>query len=287
MKLLGGLAIATLVAACGDEPLPAPIAQVDGVLGKMAVNDTSIFAIVTGDGTLLELGLDGTPIGPLPTIGEVIDVAAAGDLVAWVEVEGTGTVVKRRIGDAIGNMIESQRTFAAHVIATDEGLFYSDLGLVASWMPGAVPERIATPGAEPRLLDVDATFAYTIEADTSVVKYQRTSDTSEVLLDAATDATVKNGELAYRTDEGVRKKDLFMGFDRVVGAVPAGYACELLIAGSAVLCGKFRANEGTLDELLRDPVTGYAAVGSEVYWGRTEGAVTALRVVDAEAVTDE
>ena len=75
---------------------------------------------------------------------------------------------------------------------------------------------------------------------------------------------MKGGELAYKTAEGVRKRDLFSEFDRVVGAVPETYECELLIAGQAVMCGKFRAFEGMLDELLRDPVAGYAAVGSDV-----------------------
>jgi hypothetical protein len=111
--------------------------------------------------------------------------------------------------------------------------------------------------------------------------------TSTVVLDSTTSAAVKSGELAYRTDIDVRKRDLFTEFDRIVGAVPANYDCELLMAGSAVMCGKFRVLEGAVDELLRDPVGGYTAVGSEVYWVRAEGGVSAIRVVDADAVTDE
>lgn len=281
--------VAVVLGACGGGDdgvtLDPPLVEVPGMIQRIAVNDASLFAHDATTNTLIEFAHDGTQVGTIEPTGEVLELAAAADTVAWVEVEGTGTVVKRRIGDAI----ESQRTFAARVIANDEGLFYSDIMLVASWGASGVPERIATPGTEPRLLDVDATFAYTIEGDTSVVQYERMDPdmTSEVLLEETSGATVKDGELAYRTAEGVRKKDLFMGFDRVVGAVPENYECELLIAGRAVMCGKFRANEGTLDELLRDPVTGYASVDSQVYWGRTEGAVTAIRVVDAEAVTAE
>jgi len=287
MKLAGGpILVVVALAACGsDAPsLPPPLAEVPGTLGTLAVDDTAIFAIDGDTGALVELGLDGTLHDPLPTIGAVLEVTAKGDTVAWVEVEGSGTVVKRRVGDA--GTIESQRTFDAHVIATDEGVFYSDIGLVASWT-ASVPERIATPvGTDsPRLLDVDGAFAYTLEADTSVVKYTRMEQTSEVLLPTSTTPAVRAGQLAYRTDEGVRLRDLFTMFDRVVGAVPASYDCQPLIVQRAVMCGRFRALEGTADELLRDPVGGYAAAGSDVYWVTSEDGVSSIRVVDAEAVT--
>ncbi len=170
------------LAACGTDapPLPTPIASVPGTLAALAVNDTSLFAIDTDTNTLLEIGLDGTVKPLLPTVGPIRELTATGNLVAWVETEGTGTVVKRRVA---AGAIESQRTFDAHVIANANGLFYSDLGLIAVWAD-AVPERIATPPitSSPRLLDVDGNFAYTTETDTSVVKYARMDTTSEIVL---------------------------------------------------------------------------------------------------------
>jgi len=273
---------------CGSDgpALPEPIAEVPGTLGAMAVNDTSIFAIDTDAGTLIELGRDGTLRDPVSTTGTVLEVAASGDTVVWVEVEGSGTVVKRRVG--ADGAIESQRTFDAHVAATDEGVFYSDIGLVAVWS-AAVPDRIATPTGtdSPRLLDVDTSFAYTAESDGSVVKYTRMDVATEVLLDAAETPAVRAGQLAYRTADGVRLRDLFTSFDRVVGAIPADYDCQPLIVQRAVMCGKFRALEGTAEELLQDPVGGYAAAGREVFWTTAADGTSAIRVVDAEAVTME
>ena len=284
MKLLFAFALA----ACGGTdtpPLPAPIASVSGTLGALAVNDTSLFAIDTDSNTLLEIGLDGTVKPPLPTVGPIRELAATGNLVAWVETEGTGTVVKRRV--AIG-AIESQRTFDAHVIANSTGLYYSDLGLIAVWAD-AVPERIATPPitSNPRLLDVDGNFAYTTETDTSVVKYARMDTTSDILLPTSLTPAVKGGQLAYRTADGVRLRDLFTMFDRIVGALPSDYVCDPLIVTRAVMCGRFRALEGVADESLRDPVGGYAAAGDSVYWTTSANGSSDIRVFDAEAVTPE
>jgi len=267
--------------ACGDEPaeLPPPLAEVPGTLGRLAVNDVSIFAIDAADSSLIEIGLDGTIVGKLPTQGAVSEVVAFGDWVGWIEAEGTGQLVRKRRNA----MIESTRTFTPHIVATSEGLFYSDSGLVALWTDGA-PQRVATPGADPTLLDGDSSFVYTQEADTSVVRYPRQGDVSEILLPSSMAATVKRGVMAYRTSDGVRLRDLFTGFDRVVGMPPSTYECELAIAGRAVLCGKYRALDGTLDELLRDPVGGYVANGKDVYWVTTENEVSSIRVVDAEAM---
>src|SRR6185436_11993108 len=110
-------AVVVVAAACGtssSSSLPPPIAEVPTTLSRLAINDTSIFSIDVDAGTVIELGRDGAAVGTLPTVGEVTGLVAAGDLVAWVEVEGSGTVIKRRRG---ANPIESQRTFDAHVIA--------------------------------------------------------------------------------------------------------------------------------------------------------------------------
>jgi hypothetical protein len=278
-----GLAIVVAVSACGGEsapPLPPTLTEVPGTLSKLAINDSSLFSVDLDTNALLELSLDGVMIGTLPTTGEVIQLVAHGDLVAWVEVEGTGTVVKRRRG---AGAIETQRTFEATVVATEEGLFYSDLGLIAVWGDGN-PERIATPpaAARPRLLDVDLTFAYTDE-DGAIVEYTRDSDLVEVQVETSSDATARRGQLAYRTAEGIRLRDLFTNFDRVVGFVPGDYACELLIVEQAVMCGRFRALNGNADELLIDPVGGYAARGRDVFWVTAADGVSSIRVIDAEA----
>lgn len=276
--------IVLVVAACGGDPeapLPPALAELPGTLSRLAINDASLFAIEVETNTLHELSHDGAPIGTLPVTGEVIELVAHGDLVAWVEIEGTGTVIKRRRGGPEAT-VESQRTFEAHVVANGEGLFYSDLGLIAAWGDGN-PVRIATPSPSlsPRLLDVDPAFAFTDEAG-AIVKYARDSAVSEVQLETTRDATVKLGQLAYRSTEGVRLRDLFTGFDRVIGFVPGDYACELLIVERAVLCGRFRALDGNADELLIDPVGGYAARGRDVFWVTTADGVSTIRVLDAE-----
>jgi hypothetical protein len=277
-----------VVAACGGDeggvPLPPPIAELPTTLSRLAVNDTSIFSLDVDAAELVELGLDGTPLGTLPTAGEVTGLVARGDVVAWVEIEGSGTVIKRRRG---AGAVESLRTFDAHVIANADGLFYSDLGLIAEW--AEVPQRIATPldpSTSPRLLDVDGSSAYTAEDAGAIVKYTRDSDISEVQLETSEAATVKAGQVAHRTSEGIRLRDLFTGFDRIVGFVPGDYQCELLIVEQAVMCGKFRALQGFATELLVDPVVGYAAAGREVYWITFADGVSAIRVIDAEMVTD-
>ncbi len=270
---------------CADEPSgPPPLATVPGTLGRLAVNDTSLFAVDSTDSSLIEIGLDGTVVGKLPTMGAVSEVVAFANWVAWIEVEGTGKIVRRR---KASGMIESARTLAPHIVATAEGLVYSDTGLVALWADG-VPSRIATPAAGATVLAVDASWVYTAEANTSAVRYARSSDMSEVLLPTSMNATVKDGQLAHRTAEGIRERDLFTGFDRIVGAPPTSYTCELLIAGRAVLCGMYRALEGTTDELLTDPVGGYVSLGKDVYWASNDGGATprsSIRKVDAELVT--
>jgi len=281
--------VVAMIGACGGDdpgtPVPPPIAEIPATLSRLAVNDTSMFSIDLDAGELIELGLDGAPIGTLPTVGEVTALVAHGDLVAWVEIEGSGTVIKRRRG---ANPIESHRTFDAHVIANADGLFFSDLGLIAAW-PEGVPERIATPvdtSASPRLLDVDGSFAFVAQDAGAIVKYSRDTDISEVQLEASEAATVKAGQLAHRTAEGIRLRDLFTGFDRVVGFVPGDYACELLIVEQAVMCGKFRALQGNTSELLLDPVVGYAAVGREVYWITSVDGISEIRVTDAEMIAE-
>jgi len=217
----------------------------------------------------------------------VLELAAAGDIVAWVEVEGTGTVVKRRRG---GGAVESQRTFDAHVVVSAAGeVFYSDLGLIASWGDGN-PERIATPtdpAASPRLLAVDSMFAYAVDDATAITQYERGTDASVVTLETSTAATIRDGRMAYRTTEGVRVRDLATSTDGVAGFVPGSYDCELLLVETAVMCGKFRVRDGNAEELLADPVTGYAALGPDVYWVTTEGDASAVRVTDVETIASE
>ena len=267
-----GFLIALLVTACGSDPAEPPaLVKVPGKLTKLAVNDTNIFAINGSDNTLIEISLDGTLFTPLPTNGAVSEVVAAGDWVAWLEAEGTGKVIRRRRA----GVIESLRTFESHIVATPEGVYYSDLGIIGSWI-GATPERIATPASGATLIAVDASFAYTVEASSSVSRYTRGADMSEMLLPSSMGATVGGGQLAYRTADGIRLRDLFTSFDRVVGAPPAAYTCDLLIAGSVVMCGKFRAEDGTLDALLRDPVGGYAANGKDLYWVTNDNAVAPI-----------
>ncbi len=275
--------VLVLLAACGggDDGAP-PLAEIKASLSHLAVNDTSIFAIDTSDNKVLEIGLaDGAMIGKLPANGAVSELAAQGGWVAWIEAEGTGKVIKRRRADG---MIESMRaaTPTPKILASAEGLFYSDGALVAIWMEGANPDRVATTGGASQVIGVDLTYVYTTEADTSVVRYPRTGDMSEVVLPMSKDATVKDGQIAHRTAEGIRERDLTTGFDRVVGAPPADYACELLIAGAAVMCGKYRALNGMATELLDDPVAGYASVGKTVVWMKSAGGTSTIFTVDAE-----
>ena len=281
MKSLGlGMLV---VAACGGggESGDPPLAEIDGALQKLAVNDTAAFAI-TADNAIVEISLtDGTVLGTLPANGAISDLAAHGTWVAWIEVEGSGKVIKRRKTDG---MIETHRTTTAapKILATSEGLFYSDGQLVAIWKEGMNPDRVALTGGTSTVIGVDASFVYTTEADTSVVKYARTADTTEVLLPMSKDAIVRDGQIAHRTAEGIRMRDLLTGFDRIVGAPPADYACELLIAGRAVICGKYRAMDGMITELLDDDVSGYAAMGRNVVWVKTDGKKSSLYRVDAE-----
>lgn len=278
-----GTWIAIAVAACGSEDAGAPpLAEVPGTLQHLAVNDTSLFAIDARDSSLVELGLDGALIGKLPTRGAVSEVVAYGDWVAWIEAEGSGQIIRRRRN----GMLESMRPITPHIAASAEGLFYSDTGLIASWPWEGVPARIATPAPGAALIAVDPSYAYTRAMDKQLVRYTRMADASETLLSDATGVSLQDGQLAYRAPEGVRLRDLFTTFDRVVGAPPADYACELLIAGRAVMCGKYRLMDGMADELLADPVGGYASRGKDVYWVTTRpGAepVSELRRADAEA----
>ncbi len=281
MKRLAAIAI---LAACGggDDGGDPPLAEVDAQLKQLAVNDTSFFAIDAKDNAVIEIGLvDGALIGKLPSAGAVSELAAQGKWVAWIEAEGNGKLIRRR---QAGGMIESIRatTNTPKIVATAEGLFYSDGALVAIWMEGANPDRVALTASAANVIGVDLSFVYTTEADTSVVKYPRQGDMSEVVLPTSKDATVKDGQIAHRTTEGIRERDLTTGFDRVVGAPPADYACTLLIAGRAVMCGKYRAMDGMITELLDDDVSGYAAVGKNVVWVKTDGTKSTIYRVDAE-----
>ena len=282
--LVRGTWIAIALAACGgtEESGPPPLAEVPGTLAHLAVNDTSLFAIDTRDSSLIELGLDGTVIGKLDTRDVVSEVVAHADWVAWVEKEGSGKIIRRRRN----GMFESMRPFTPHIAATAEGLFYSDISLIAIWPWEGVPERIATPAAGATIIAVDPSYAYTRETNGALVRYMRGVDASETLLADSVGVSVKDGQLAYRTVDGVRLRDLFAGFDRVVGVPPADYACDLLIAGRAVMCGKYRAMDGIADELLTDPVAGYASRGKDLYWVTAKAGtdpVSELRLTDAEA----
>lgn len=275
-----------VLAACGGggdggEP---PLAEIDAELGALAVNDGSFFAIDATDSSVIEIALaDGALIGKLPTAGAVSALVARGGWVAWIEAEGTGKVIKRRRADGT---VESNRatTPAPEILAADEGLFYSDGALVALWAEGENPERVAITGAGAKVIGADLAYVYSAEMDTSVVKYPRAGDAPEVVVPMSKDATVKDGQLAHRTSEGIRELDLTTGFDRVVGAPPADYPCTLLIAGRAVMCGKYRAMDGMITELLDDDVAGYAAVGRNVVWVKTDGKKSAIYRVDAELV---
>lgn len=274
-----------LVAACGggDSGEP-PLAEVEATLESLAVNDTSFFAIDSKDKSVLEIGLvDGAVIGKLPTMGAVSDLVAHGGWVAWIEAEGTGKLIRRR---KVSGMIESTRaqTTTPKILASSEGLFYSDGALVAIWMEGANPDRVALTSSSAKVIGVDLSYVYTTEADASVVKYPRTGEASEVLLMTSKDATVKDGQLAHRTAEGIRVRDLTSGFDRIVGAPPADHPCTLLIAGRAVMCGKYRAMDGMITELLDDDVSGYAAIGTRVLWVKTDGKKSSIYEVDAELI---
>lgn len=281
--LVRGTWIAIALAACGgtEESGPPPLAEVPGTLAHLAVNDTSLFAIDTTDNSLVEIGLDGTLIGKVMSRDAVSEVVAYGDWVAWVEVEGSGKIIRRRRN----GMFESIRPFTPHIAASPEGLFYSDLSLIAIWPWEGNPERIASPVNDDILLAVDPSFAYTRDKTGQLVRYMRMVDASETLLSDSKGTNIKDGQLAYRTADGVRLKDLFTMFDRVVGAPPADYMCDLLIAGRAVMCGKYRSMDGVADELLTDPVAGYASRGKELYWATPKEGdkpVTRIFVTDAE-----
>lgn len=274
--------ILVLAAGCsGGDDGPPPLAKVPGKLGKLAVGSTSIFAIDTTDNTLVELGLDGSLIGKPQTVGPVTELSASGELVAWVEKEGNNGKLKRRKGgtiEALGTL-----TFTPKPLVTSEGVAYSDTGIIGMWAD-AVPTRLATPAAGATLIGVDATYAYTLEGGT-VFAYDRMG-AKEMVVASASAATVTAGLLAYRTAEGVRIHDVFTKFDHLFGAPPAGYACDLLIAGRAVMCGEYRCLEEVTEELLDGPVAGYAANGRDLYWTRLDGANTELFKVDSELMLE-
>ncbi len=282
------IALAVLGACGGDDgaPLPPPLVELPGTVDQIAINDSSLFVRDATANALIELAHDGSMIGTLPVVGEVREIAAAGEIVAWVEVEGTGTVIKRRRG---AGGIESQRTFDAHIVVNLGGVFYSDLGLIASWGDGN-PERIATPPstpASPRLLDVDASFAYAVDATTAVTRYQRDSDTTIVTLETSDAVAIRDGRLAYRTTEGIRVRDLESLADGVAGFVAGGYECELLLVGAVVMCGKFRVHGGNAEELLVDPVGAYVGLSPNVYWVTAEADVSTIRVTDVETIAQD
>ena len=290
-KLVRGTWIAIALAACGgtdDDSGPPPLAEVEGTLAHLAINDTSVFAIDTRDKSLVEIGLDGTVKGKLMTRDAVLEVVAHGDWVAWIEVEGSGKIIRRRRN----GMFESMRPFDPHIAASAEGLFYSDPGLLAVWPWDGPPQRIAMPAPNTSLIAVDPSFAYTRDSTGQLVRYARTADMSETLLADSAGIQIKDGQLAYRTEDGVRVRDLFTSFDHVVGVPPADYPCELLIAGRAVLCGKYRSMDGVAQELLTDPVGGYASRGKDVFWITTKPGsasdkpISQLRLADAEVMIE-
>ena len=56
------------------------------------------------------------------------------------------------------------------------------------------------------------------------------------------------------------------------------------------MCGKYRAMDGLLVELLEDPVLTYASVGKDLYWVKTQGGdkpTSAIYKADAEAPLEE
>jgi len=275
-----GLVLLLVVSACGtDDSGPPAIAKVSGKLGTIAVNNTSIFAIDTTDDSIIELGLDGTMIGKLPTTMKVTGLAAAGDVVGWVEVEGSHSIIQRRKAgtyDTLGTLV-----FTPSIVATIEGVFYSDTGIIALWGDNGA-ERLATPAAGATLLGVDSSYAYTLEG-TSVQRYDRRMDMKEEVVATAMGATVKDGYLAYKTGEGVRIHDLFTKFDALFGMPPAGYECSLLIAGRAVMCGQYRCLENVTEKLVDKPVLSATSVGRNLYWTQASGTGTEIFTTDAEA----
>ncbi len=274
------LVLVLAVSACGESDSgPPPLTKVPNKLGQIAVNDTSIFAIDTADDSIIELGLDGSMIGKLPTVMKVTEIAAAGDVMGWVEIEGSHSIVQRRKAGVVETL--ATLTFTPHIVATTEGLFYSDTGIIAKW--GDVgAERLATPAAGATLIGVDSSYVYTLEAAMSVQRYDRHMDLKEEVVATTMGATVKDGYLAYRTADGVRIHDLFTKFDALFGMPPAGYTCNLLIAGRAVMCGEWRCLESVTEQLIADPVTSYTSVGKNLYWTKVSGANTEIFTTDAE-----
>jgi hypothetical protein len=280
MKRLG--LVAALAACGGGDSGEPPLATVEAQLGALAINNTSLFAIDKADSKVMEIGLaDGVTIGKLPSTGAVSDVAAFGTMVAWIEVEGSGKVIKRRKANGTVDATRPQ-TSMPRVIATADGVIYSDGQLVALWKEDGSNPRIAITDGNSQVLGADLSNAYTLEADTSVKKWPRNGDPSSVVLPMTKDATVLDAELAHRTTEGIRQINLTTGFDRVVGMPPADYVCKPLIAGRATMCGKYRAMDGMTTELLADDPDAYAAIGRIVVWLKTDGKKTELFKVDAE-----
>lgn len=281
MKRLG--LVAALAACGGGDSGEPPLATVDAQLGALAINNVSFFAVDKVDSKVVEISLaDGMTIGKLPSTGAVSEVAAFGTMVAWVEVEGSGKVIKRR---KAGGAVDSTRpqTSMPKIIATADGVIYSDGQLIALWKEdGSNPERIAITDANSQVLGADLSFAYTLEADTAVKKWPRNGDPGSVVLPMTKDATVLDAELAHRTSEGIRQLNLTTGFDRVVGMPPADYVCKPLIAGRATMCGKYRAMDGMTMAILDDDPDAYAAIGRIVIWVKADGTKSELHKVDAE-----
>src|SRR5262245_4681316 len=105
--------IAIALAACGGDEsgLPKPIAKVPGTLKSLAVNDASLFGI-DATNAVIEVGLDGTLREKLPTRDVPSEVVAQSDWVAWIEVEGSGKIIRRRRN----GMFESMRPFTPHIV---------------------------------------------------------------------------------------------------------------------------------------------------------------------------
>ncbi|HLL21597.1 MAG TPA: hypothetical protein VK427_05670 [Kofleriaceae bacterium] len=274
--------LAALAACGGGDDGDPPLAEVNAQLSQLAVNDASLFAIDAKDSSVLELALaDGKVVGKLPSTGAVSALVAHGSWVAWIETEGTGKVIRRRKTDGMLESLRAQ-TPSPKILASAEGLFYSDGQVVAVWPESVNPVGVALTPSAANVIGADLSYVYTVEADTSVVRYPRQGDTSEIVLPMSKDATVKDGQIAHRTSEGIRERDLVTGFDRVVGSPPADYPCQLLIAGRAVMCGKYRAMDGFVTELIDEDVTGYASVGKTVVWVKSDGKKSSIYRIDAE-----
>ena len=87
--------------------------------------------------------------------------------------------------------------------------------------------------------------------------------------------------------EGIRERDRH-SFERacVTACSRHDYACAAADRGPRRDVRQYRAMDGTADELLVDPVGGYASRGKDVYWVTTKAGtppISQIRLADAEA----